>query len=103
MKALVLTAALAAVCLARVGPAAAYACAASPKGDVLILHTANPYPAVTAGCTVTCRIASPDARITTVTCKQNIPPAAKGWYVCLRPTGGKPYKPLDGSENCVKQ
>ncbi len=100
---LLAAAVLASVAAAAARPAAAYVCAVTPKGDALVLKTDNPYADVTAMCTVTCRFAGPDARVETVTCEQHVPPAAKGWYVCLRPTYGKLYKPLDGSETCEKQ
>jgi hypothetical protein len=82
-------------------PAAAYTCTISPKGDTVIVKTDNP-DAQSATCTITCRFAVPGGT-ETVTCTQKIPGGAEGWYVCLRPTGGKAYGQLEGgSESCAK-
>ena len=91
--------ALGTVCLSA-PPAAAYTCTISPKGDAVIVKTDNPDMEPTT-CTVTCRFAVPGGTAT-VNCTQNIPGGAKAWYVCLRPTGGKPYKFESGSESCTK-
>jgi hypothetical protein len=36
----------------------------------------------------------------TVSCAQRIPANKKGWYVCLRPTGGKAVEFVRVSEAC---
>jgi len=88
--------ALSALCAA---PALAYTCTISPKGDAVVVKTDNP-SAQPVTCQVTCRFAV-GAGSETVTCAQQIPPGAKGWYVCVRPTGGKAFGKLEGgSESC---
>jgi hypothetical protein len=83
--------------LADAAPAAAYTCTISARGDAVIVKTDNP-GSQPKTCTVTCRFAA-----ATVTCTQDIPAGAKGWYVCLRPTGGKDFGKLQsGSEACRK-
>ncbi len=80
-------------------PAAAYTCTLSPKGDAVIVKTDNP-SAETKTCTVSCRFAVGQGS-ETISCTQQIPPGTKAWYVCLRPTNGKPFGRLEsGTESC---
>ena len=79
-------------------PAFAYSCAVSPAKDAVIVKTDNTSDrGVT--CKVDCTFRAPDGPVT-FTCSQQIPPGAKGWYVCLRPTGGKALEFVSGSESC---
>jgi len=79
-------------------PAVAYSCAMSPAKDSVIVKTDNSRDrGVT--CTVDCVFKAPDGPFK-VSCSQQIPPGAKGWYVCLRPTGGKALEFVGGSESC---
>jgi hypothetical protein len=85
----------AAVLIAGAQPAAAYSCAISPHGDAVIIKTDNTDGAPKI-CTVTCRYVT-----ATFTCTQSIPGGAKGWFVCLRPSGGKVLGALQGGgETC---
>ena len=86
--------------LAGAPPAAAFTCALTPKGDAVIVKTDNPNAQPTS-CTVTCRF-KVRGGTETVDCTQEIPGGAKGWTVCLRPTGGKAYKFEGGIESCKK-
>jgi hypothetical protein len=79
-------------------PAFAYSCAVSPAKDAVIVKTDNASErGVT--CKVDCTFKAADGPVT-FSCSQQIPPGAKGWYVCLRPTGGKPLEFVGGSESC---
>jgi len=79
-------------------PAFAYSCALSPARDAVIVKTDNASDrGVT--CKVDCTFKAADGPVT-FSCTQQIPPGAKGWYVCLRPTGGKALEFVGGSENC---
>ena len=79
-------------------PAFAYSCALSPARDAVIVKTDNASDrGVT--CKVDCTFKAADGPLT-FSCTQQIPPGAKGWYVCLRPTGGKALEFVGGSENC---
>ena len=79
-------------------PAFAYSCALSPARDAVIVKTDNASDrGVT--CKVDCTFKAADGPVT-FSCTQQIPPGAKGWYVCLRPTGGKAMEFVSGSENC---
>jgi hypothetical protein len=79
-------------------PALAYSCALSPAKDAVIVKTDNAGDrGVT--CTVECTFKAPDGPVK-ISCSQQIPPGAKGWYVCLRPTGGKALEFVGGSESC---
>ncbi len=93
LRLVVPAAALAAV-LAGAQPAAAYSCAMSPHGDAVIIKTDNPDGAPKT-CTITCRYVT-----ATFTCTQSVPVGAKGWFVCLRPSGGKVLGALQGGESC---
>jgi multisubunit Na+/H+ antiporter MnhE subunit len=79
-------------------PAWAYSCAVSPARDAVIVKTDNEsaQPVI---CKVECRFTTP-AGTATVACSQQIPPGAKGWYVCLRPIDGKSAQFAGGSESC---
>ena len=88
------------VLLAGAAPSAAFTCTVSPRGDTVIVKTDNPN-AKSTSCTVTCRFKVRGA-IETVNCTQEIPGGAKGWTVCLRPTGGKTYRFEGGIESCKK-
>ena len=68
-------------------PAFAYSCVLSPAKDAVIVKTDNPSDRETT-CKVECLFTSPEGPVT-VSCAQRIPANKKGWYVCLRPTGGK--------------
>ena len=79
-------------------PALAYSCAMSPAKDSVIVKTDNASDrAVT--CKVDCTFKAADGPVT-ISCSQQIPAGAKGWYVCLRPTGGKALEFVSGSESC---
>ena len=79
-------------------PASAYTCALSPAKDAVIVKTDNASDrAVT--CTVECTFTSPQGPAT-ISCTQAIPANARGWYVCLRPSGGKALEFTGGSESC---
>ena len=79
-------------------PAVAYSCAMSPAKDSVIVKTDNASDrAVT--CKVDCTFRAAEGPVT-ISCSQQIPAGAKGWYVCLRPTGGKALEFVGGSENC---
>ena len=73
-------------------PAFAYSCALSPARDAVIVKTDNASDREMT-CKVECLFTSPEGPVT-ISCAQRIPANGKGWYVCLRPTGGKAgYKP----------
>jgi len=79
-------------------PALAYSCAMSPAKDSVIVKTDNASDrAVT--CKVDCTFRAAEGPVT-ISCSQQIPAGAKGWYVCLRPTGGKALEFVGGSESC---
>ncbi len=79
-------------------PASAYTCTISPAKDSVIIKTDNAAShAVT--CKVDCTFKSADGPVT-MSCSQQIPAGAKGWYVCLRPTGGKALEFAEGKESC---
>jgi hypothetical protein len=79
-------------------PARAYSCAISPARDSIIVKTDNPSNrAVT--CKVDCKFKAADGPVS-LSCSQQIPAGAKGWYVCVRPTGGKALEFVEGSESC---
>jgi hypothetical protein len=79
-------------------PALAYSCALSPARDAVMVKTDNPsgHPVT---CKVDCVFTTPDGPAT-ISCSQQIPAGARGWYVCLRPTGGKAFEFASGSESC---
>lgn len=79
-------------------PASAYTCALSPAKDAVIVKTDNASDRETA-CKVDCQFTSPEGPVT-ISCTQRIPANSKGWYVCLRPTGGKALEFVSGSESC---
>ena len=79
-------------------PASAYSCAVSPAKDTVIVKTDNSGDRGMT-CTVECMFKAPDGPFK-VSCSQQIPAGAKGWYVCLRPTGGKALEFVGGSESC---
>ena len=79
-------------------PALAYSCAVSPAKDAVIVKTDNGRDrGVT--CTVDCMFEASDGPFK-ISCSQQIPARAKGWYVCVRPTGGKVLEFVGGSESC---
>jgi hypothetical protein len=79
-------------------PAFAYSCVVSPAKDSVIVKTDNTSDrAVT--CKVDCTFKAAEGPVT-ISCSQQIPAGAKGWYVCLRPTGGKALEFVSGSESC---
>ena len=79
-------------------PARAYTCALSPAKDSIIVKTDNASNhSVT--CKVDCTFKASDGPVT-ISCSQQIPAGAKGWYVCVRPTGGKALEFADGKESC---
>ena len=79
-------------------PASAYSCAVSPAKDAVIVKTDNGRDhGVT--CTVDCTFKAAEGPVK-ISCSQQIPAGAKGWYVCLRPTGGKALEFVGGSESC---
>lgn len=79
-------------------PAWAYSCAVSPAKDAVIVKTDNE-SARPVTCKVECRFTTP-AGTATVSCSQQIPAGAKGWYVCLRPIEGQAAQFAGGSESC---
>ncbi|UZE51670.1 hypothetical protein [Rhodopseudomonas sp. P2A-2r] len=79
-------------------PAGAYSCAVSPAKDSVIVKTDNESTRPVT-CKVECRFTTP-AGTETVSCSQQIPPGAKGWYVCLRPIEGQAAQFAGGSESC---
>jgi hypothetical protein len=79
-------------------PAFAYSCAISPAKDAVIIKTDNAGDrGVT--CKVDCTFKAAEGPVT-ISCSQQIPAGARGWYVCLRPTGGKALEFVGGSESC---
>ncbi len=79
-------------------PALAYSCALSPAKDAVIVKTDNASDRAVS-CKVDCQFTSPQGPVT-ISCTQSIPANSKGWYVCLRPTGGKVLEITGGSESC---
>jgi hypothetical protein len=79
-------------------PAFAYSCVLSPAKDAVIVKTDNPSDRETT-CKVDCLFTSPEGPVT-VSCAQRIPANKEGWYVCLRPTGGKALEFVRASESC---
>lgn len=79
-------------------PAFAYSCTLSPAKDAVIVKTDNASDREMA-CKVDCRFTSPEGPVT-ISCTQQIPANSKGWYVCLRPSGGKALEFVSGSESC---
>jgi hypothetical protein len=79
-------------------PVRAYTCAISPAKDSVIVKTDNGsnHPVT---CKVDCMFKAADGPVT-ISCSQQIPAGAKGWYVCVRPTGGKTLEFSEGSESC---
>ena len=85
----------AAAVLAGAQAAAAYSCALTPHGDAVMIKTDN-LDAAPKICTVSCRYVT-----ATFTCTQSIPGGARGWFVCLRPSGGRVLGALQGGgETC---
>jgi hypothetical protein len=79
-------------------PALAYSCAISPAKDAVIVKTDNASDrAVT--CKVDCTFRAAEGPVA-ISCSQQIPAGARGWYVCLRPTGGKALEFVSGNESC---
>jgi len=79
-------------------PAFAYSCALSSAKDAVIVKTDNASDRQMT-CNVDCQFSSPEGPVT-VSCTQQIPANRKGWYVCLRPTGGRALEFVSGSECC---
>jgi hypothetical protein len=79
-------------------PALAYSCALSPAKDAVIVKTDNTSDRQMT-CKVDCQFTSPAGPVT-ISCTQQIPANSKGWYVCLRPPGGKALEFVGGSESC---
>ena len=89
---------LAALFAALTQPVSAFTCALSPAKDAVIVRTDNAFDhALT--CKVDCQFTSPQGPAT-ISCTQAIPANSKGWYVCLRPSGGKALEFAGGSESC---
>lgn len=79
-------------------PSQAYTCALSPAKDSIIVKTDNTSDhGVT--CKVDCTFKGSDGPLS-VSCAQQIPAGAKGWYVCVRPTAGKALEFAEGRESC---
>ena len=78
-------------------PAKAYSCAISPAKDSIIIKTdnASDHPVT---CRVDCTFKSADGPVK-LSCAQQIPAGAKGWYVCVRPTD-KALEFVEGRESC---
>ena len=83
--------------LAAPPPAQAYSCAVSPAKDSIIIKTDNPSNNPVT-CRVDCTFKSADGPVK-LSCAQQIPAGAKGWYVCVRPTD-KALEFVEGQENC---
>jgi hypothetical protein len=79
-------------------PARAYVCSISPAKDAIIVKTDNA-ASHSVTCKVDCTFKGADGPMT-ISCSQQIPAGAKGWYVCLRPTGGKALEFVEGNESC---
>jgi len=79
-------------------PAFAYSCALSSAKDAVVVKTDNASDRQMT-CKVDCQFSSPEGPVT-VSCTQQIPANRKGWYVCLRPTGGRALEFVSGSESC---
>lgn len=79
-------------------PALAYTCALSPAKDAVIVKTDNASDHAM-NCKVDCQFTSPQGPVT-ISCAQEIPANSKGWYVCLRPAGGKALEFVSGNESC---
>jgi hypothetical protein len=79
-------------------PASALTCVLSPAKDAVIVKTDNGFDHELT-CKIDCRFSSPQGPAT-ISCTQAIPANSKGWYVCLRPTGGKALEFAGGSESC---
>ncbi len=79
-------------------PAFAYSCALSPAKDAVIVKSDNASDREIS-CKVDCQFTSPEGPVT-ISCTQQIPANKKGWYVCLRPTGGRALEFAGGSESC---
>ena len=79
-------------------PAFAYSCVLSPAKDAVIVKTDNASDREMT-CKVDCLFTSPEGPVT-ISCAQRIPANRKGWYVCLRLTGGKALEFASGSESC---
>jgi hypothetical protein len=80
-------------------PAQACTCAVSPAKDSIVIKTDNPSSNPPVTCRVDCTFKASDGPVT-FSCAQQIPPGAKGWYVCVRPTGGKALEFVEGKESC---
>jgi len=78
-------------------PAHAYSCAVSPAKDSIIIKTDNAtdHPVT---CRVDCTFKAADGPVK-LSCAQQIPAGAKGWYVCVRPTD-KALEFVEGQESC---
>ncbi len=85
------------VVLAAPPSARAYTCAISPAKDSIIIKTdnASDHPVT---CRVDCTFKSADGPVK-LSCAQQIPAGAKGWYVCVRPTD-KALEFVEGTESC---
>lgn len=79
-------------------PTVAYTCNMSSAKDAVIVKTDNASDRAMA-CKVDCLFTSSEGPMT-ISCSQQIPAGTKGWYVCLRPTGGKALQFVSGSESC---
>jgi hypothetical protein len=79
-------------------PAFAYSCAMSPAKDAVIVKTDNTGDRAMT-CKVDCTFKAAEGPVT-ISCSQQIPAGARGWHVCLRPTGGKALEFVSGSESC---
>jgi hypothetical protein len=83
--------------LATPPPAQAYSCAVSPAKDSIIIKTDNPSNNPVT-CRVDCTFKAADGPVK-LSCAQQIPAGAKGWYVCVRPTD-KALEFVEGQESC---
>jgi hypothetical protein len=79
-------------------PAMAFSCALSPAKDAVIIKTDNASTEARS-CKVDCTFKTADGPAV-VSCTQQIPAGSRGWYVCLRPTGGKAMEFSEGKESC---
>ena len=78
-------------------PAQAYTCALTPAKDSVIIKTDNASDRAVS-CKVDCTFEAPEGPAN-VSCIRQIPTGAEGWYVCMRPTGGKALEFADGSKS----
>jgi hypothetical protein len=78
--------------------ASGFTCTLSRAKDAVIVKTDNGFDHELT-CTIDCRFTSPQGPAT-ISCTKVIPANSRGWYVCLRSTGGKALEFAGGGESC---